>query len=159
MSGEEDPHGILLGGIRRGVRGHRACSQGSGGPLETAGTRLGTDIHGCSSGNDAHEPRRTPPRPDLRRALQAREAITTLRKQEPTIEIEIRWCPARKGIPGNEIADEWAIQAASEPDEHGVEWLWHVDRVGRRAPPATSLAHLRRGASEKKWRFSTAGSS
>ena len=37
--------------------------------------------------------------------------------------IEIRWCPAHKRIPGNEVADGWAKQAASEPDDHGVEWL------------------------------------
>jgi len=40
--------------------------------------------------------------------------------------------------------------AASEPDEHGVEWLTLAD--GTRAPQrAASLAHLRHRASEKKW--------
>jgi len=37
--------------------------------------------------------------------------------------IEIRWCPVRKGIAGNEKADEWAKMAAEEPDTRGVEWL------------------------------------
>ena len=49
------------------------------------------------------------------------------------------------------MADGWAKQAASEPDHHGVEWLKHVDKYGRRAMLPTSLAHLRRRESEKKW--------
>jgi len=35
--------------------------------------------------------------------------------------------------------------------DHGVEWLKHTDKYWRRAMPPTSLAHLRRRASEKKW--------
>ena len=90
------------------------------------------------------------PGPGQTYAIQARQAIAILRKQEPAVEIEINWCPAHKGIPGNEVADEWAKLAASEPDEHGVEWLTLAD--GTRAPQrATSLAHLRRMVSEKKW--------
>ena len=84
-------------------------------------------------------------------ALQARKAIAALREREPSVEIEIRWCPAHKGIPGNEVADGWAKRAASEPDDHGVEWLAHADKYGRRSMPAASLAHLKRRASEKKW--------
>jgi len=64
--------------------------------------------------------------------------------------IEIRWCPAHNGIPGNEVADGWAKQAASGLDDHGVEWLTlaNGDRLLSRP---TSLAHLKRRASEKKW--------
>jgi len=67
------------------------------------------------------------PGPGQTYALQARKAIAALREPEPSveieIEIEIRWCPAHKGIPWNEVADGRAKQAASEPDDHGVEWL------------------------------------
>ena len=51
---------------------------------------------------------------------------------------------------GNEVADGWAKLAASEPDHHGVEWLVRTD--GTRFPTRpTSLAHLQRRSSEKKW--------
>jgi len=43
--------------------------------------------------------------PGQKYAIQARQAIADLRKWEPAIEIEINWCPAHKGIPGNEVAD------------------------------------------------------
>jgi len=36
-------------------------------------------------------------------AIQARQAIAALRKQEPAVEIEIRWFPAHKGIPGGVV--------------------------------------------------------
>jgi len=92
------------------------------------------------------------PGPGQTCAQQARQAIAALRKREPAVEIEIRWCPAHKGIPGNEIAVGWAKQAASEPDDQGVEWLKHADNNGRRALPPTSVAHLRRRTSERSVR-------
>ena len=90
------------------------------------------------------------PGPGQTYAIQARQAVAILRRQEPAIEIEINWCPAHKGIPGNEVADGWAKLAASGPDEHGVEWLTRADGIRMTQRPA-SLAHLRRRASEKKW--------
>jgi len=83
------------------------------------------------------------PGPGQTHAIQARQAIEILRKQEPAVEIEILFCPAHKGIPGNEVADEWAKLAASEPDDHDVEWLTFADAT-RATQRATSLAHLRR---------------
>jgi len=88
------------------------------------------------------------PGPGQTYAIQARQAIADLRRREPAIEIEVNWCPAHKGIPGNEVADKWAKLAASEPDEHGVEWLTRADGTRMTQRP-TSLAYLRRRASEK----------
>ena len=86
-------------------------------------------------------------------AIEARKHIATLRKAKPNIVIEIRWCPAHKGIQGNEKADEWAKLAAEEPDFRGVEWLKYQDRYGRRRMPLPrSLAHLKREISERKWK-------
>jgi len=66
------------------------------------------------------------------------------------IKKKIRWCPAHKGIPGDEVADGWAKQAASGPDDRGVEWLT-LAKGGRLPSWPTSRAHLKRRASEKKW--------
>ena len=52
------------------------------------------------------------------------------RAKGPGVYIEIRWCPSHQGIEGNEIASEWAKQAAGEPDAHGVEWLDFKDPDG-----------------------------
>jgi len=69
----------------------------------------------------------------------------------PGITMEIRWCPAHKGIAGNEKADEWAKITAEEPDTHGMEWLNYSDRTEVRAMPLPrSLANLKREISEKK---------
>jgi len=43
------------------------------------------------------------------------------------IVIEIWWCPAHKGVAGNEKVNEWAKIAAEEPDTRGVEWLNYSD--------------------------------
>jgi len=94
------------------------------------------------------------PGPGQQYALQARKHIATLRRARPGITIEIRWCPAHKGIAGNEKADEWAKRAAEEPDTHGVEWLsYNYDGRSevRAVPLPRSLANLKREISEKKW--------
>jgi len=92
------------------------------------------------------------PGPGQQYAVLARKHIATLRRVRPDIVIEIRWCPAHKGIIGNEKADEWAKIAAEEPDTRGVEWLNYSDRTEVRAMPLPrSLANLKREISEKKW--------
>jgi len=91
------------------------------------------------------------PSPGQQHALQARKHIATLRRARPGITIEIRWCPAYKGVAGNEKADEWAKLAAEEPDARGVERLSYLDREEARtmAFPG-SLANLKLEIS-KKW--------
>jgi len=75
-----------------------------------------------------------------------------LRRARPGIVIEIRWCPAHKGAAGNEKADQWAKIAAGEPNTRRVEWLSASGRTEvPAAPPAQSLANLKREISEKKW--------
>jgi len=92
------------------------------------------------------------PGPDQKYALQARKYIATLRRSGPDITIEIRWCPAHKGVTGNEKADEWAKLAAEEPDARGVEWLAYSDRAEARSMPLPrSLSNIKREISEKKW--------
>jgi len=56
------------------------------------------------------------PGPGQQYELQARKHIATLWKARPGITIEIRWCPAHKGIAGNEKTDQWAKNAAEELD-------------------------------------------
>jgi len=76
--------------------------------------------------------------------------LFSLRRARPGIAVEVRWCPAHKGVSGNQKADGWAKLAAEEPDARGVEWLSNADRTGARAMPLPRpLAHLE--ISEKKW--------
>jgi len=92
------------------------------------------------------------PGPGQQYALQARKHITTLRRARKGNVMEIRWCPARKGVAGNEKADEWAKIAAGEPNTRGVEWLSSSGRTEVWAAPLPrSLASLKREISEKKW--------
>jgi len=51
------------------------------------------------------------PGPGQTYVLQARTAIAALHERKPSVEVEIRWCAAHKGILGNQIANGWAKQA------------------------------------------------
>jgi len=82
------------------------------------------------------------PGPGQQYAIQARKHIAALRRARLGVTIEIRWCPAHKGIAGNEKADEWAKIAAEKPGTRGVE---------NPGPLPRSLANLKREISEKKW--------
>jgi len=92
------------------------------------------------------------PGPGQQYALQARKHIATLRQSRPGIVVEVLWCPAHKGVAGNEKADEWAKIAAEKPDTRGVEWPnFPVRTEVRGAPLPRSLANLKWEISEKKW--------
>jgi len=91
------------------------------------------------------------PSPGQQYALHARKYIAALRRAWPGITIEIRWCPAHKGIAGNEKAIELARIAAEKPETCGVEWLIYSDRPEARAMPLPrSLANFKREIS-KEW--------
>jgi len=88
------------------------------------------------------------PGPGQQYALQARKHIAALRRSRPGI--VMRWCPAHKGVAGNEKADEWAKIGAEKPGTRGVEWPNFPARTEvRGAPLPRSLANLKREISEK----------
>ena len=92
------------------------------------------------------------PGPGQQYALQTRKHIATLHLSRPGIVIEVQWCPAHKGVAGNEKADECAKVAAEKSGTRGVEWPnFPVQREVRGASMPRSLANLKREISEKKW--------
>jgi len=86
------------------------------------------------------------PGPGQKYAIMARKNIATLHAKEPGVRVENRWCPYHQGVEGDEAADEWAKQAAEEPDAHGVEWLNFTDPHGivrkRRFPPSPTSSEI-----------------
>jgi len=88
------------------------------------------------------------PGPGQKYVILARRHIAKLRRARPGITIEIRWCPAHKGVPGNEKADEWAKLAAEKPEAQGVERL---QGGARPVPLPRSLTHIKYEISTKKW--------
>jgi ribonuclease HI len=69
-------------------------------------------------------------------------------ESQTDITIEIRWCPAHKGVPGKERTDEWAKLLTEKPDAHGVEWKQYSDQYGKQPttsqiPCASQVGNLR----------------
>jgi len=81
------------------------------------------------------------PGPGQKYAIMVRKHTAALHAKEPGV------CPSHQDIEGNEIADEWAKQAADEPDARGVEWLDFKFPHGivrkRRFPLPRSLAKFK----------------
>jgi len=120
------------------TRSDRESTTGSGNREPDA--RHGHHFHGCPSRHledDLARPR-SGPKIRYRSRYRSQEGARHPHR--------IRWCPSHHGIEGNEIADEWAEQAADEPDAHGVEWLDYKDPHGiarkRLFPLPRSLAQL-----------------
>jgi len=110
----------------------------------------GYNLHGRSSRHQTDDLGGAWPLPKYE--LHATKHIAVLRKARPDIIVEIRWCPAHKGVPGNEKADEWAKLAVAEPDAREVGWLSYLGRAEACAMPVPrSLAHLKREVSGEKW--------
>jgi len=80
--------------------------------------------------------------PGQQYAIRAWGHTTTLYRARLGITIEVWWCPAHKGIAGNEEADRWAKIGAGKPDTCEVKNLVLLLR---------SLANTKRKISDKKW--------
>jgi len=140
LGGHQDPHG---GHNQEAYNAKRAALARA---LETASTReavservtIFTDAR-AAIGRIASEE----PGPGQMCALKARKHTAVLRRAQLDITTEIMWCPAHKGVLGNEKADEWAKLTADEPNARGVE--------ARVMPLPISLAYLGREISENKW--------
>jgi len=92
------------------------------------------------------------PGPTQEYAISARKWMAELKDRNRNVRVEIQWCPAHERMAGNEKADEWAKQAAEEPDAQGVEWMGYKGRYRRRRMPLPrSLATIKREIAEKKW--------
>ena len=81
------------------------------------------------------------PGPGQRYALAIAQQAHDLWEQR-RVSVQFRWVPSHAGTAGNEKADEWAKMA-----------VWN-ERGSEQLPcefSSTSLAHLKRGNTERKW--------
>jgi len=105
-----------LRGMQREVRRHCARRSGGSGAIQATQPRRSPYLHRCTSHDHADDARRTWPGLDLRPSGEEGDS-------SPAPLSRLRSAGAsRKVIPGNDVADGWAKQAASEPDDtDGVE--------------------------------------
>jgi len=107
----QDPHGLGPGGIRRRVRSDCDGNEGPRVRTVTIFTDVQAAIWKMTSATQ----------------VQARNTRPWPESTSPPFAPRNR---VMQGIEGNEIADQWAKQAADEPDAHGVEWLDFKDPAG-----------------------------
>jgi hypothetical protein len=84
--------------------------------------------------------------------VQARKHIAALRRARPGTIIEIRWCPAHKGVPGN--GRPTSGPSSQRKNRTPAGWSGYGSPIGRESGRCRSpdpLAHLNREISEKKW--------
>ena len=92
---EKGPHGILSGGYDAecaAIARALAVTAERSKRYKLGRVRIFTDAQAAITRMTCDEPG-----PSQTYALQARKAIAALREREPSVEIEIRWCPAHRG--------------------------------------------------------------
>ena len=117
---EEGPHGILSGCIRRGVLHHWLRLSGSE-ATQAAQARQSPQLHRCTSRDHADDARRAWPGPGLCPSGEEGDSSPArtgafCRDRDPLV-------PRAQRDPWEGGRGWMAKQAASEPDDRGVEWL------------------------------------
>jgi len=101
MGWEESPHGILLGSVRRGVRGRRALFGSGSGTGQATQARQGPHLHGCSGCDYADDARRPWPRTDLHPSGEAGDSSPaqtgTCRRDRDPLVPGAQWNPRKRG--------------------------------------------------------------
>ena len=139
---------VHMGFFRRGVRDDRARFGSGSGTGQATQARQGPHLHGCSGCDYADDARRPWPRTDLHPSGEAGDSSpaqtgTCRRDRDPLV-------PGAQRSPRKRGRGRVGQIGRHGPDDHGVEWLALAD--GTQLPARlTSLAHLGRRASEKKW--------
>jgi ribonuclease HI len=82
------------------------------------------------------------PGPGQMRAVQARKHIATLRRARPNISIVIRWCPAHKGVAGNE--KPMSAPSSQQRSRTYTVWSGCKPEHGRYRPPIPSHTSSKR---------------
>jgi len=104
VEGSQDPHGLGPGSLHAECAALVRALQVAVTKNHTLGlVTILTDCQAAIGRMTSDEPG-----PGQKHALEARRHIATLWGKEPSVKVEIRWCPSHQGIEGNKIADEWA---------------------------------------------------
>ena len=89
------------------------------------------------------------PGPGQMYAIATRQHLHDLHKLESNVKAEIRWCPAHKGVEGNEIADG-ANKQPDTPDEcNAVVGQLRTEEHASPQITGTSRTHILRSQMER----------